>query len=627
MKGLRRVKLALGVLLVLLLGTVSSSHAQTKEASFPPDLLYELSTASGELSSPEDINYFLTRHYLELTPDQRDLLQKAILARKINDGQGSFLFQPPVQQARIVGQVFNGLISSLWPSYDEKTKKESPGVLGALANWTDAVITSPQPVTAQQMLASLNPAKRMYAQQGQPFSGLPPGYQILGAGGFSSLISEYWLIFRNFAYALLTVVLIIFGFMIMLRQNLEPRVIMTISNALPRIATALVLITFSFAISGLLIDVGRVADGVMKTAGFRGQDANHSIFSLLREFAAVGLTGIGASLESPEYVWKFDEESLDRDNPTWRCDYDPSCWSAVNFGCTDARGIPCEPYYCSLLPYGMGGKNYECKIWILSDRVDLDGWGPMPPFGPLGVPLISPTNSPAVHPCLPTDAPCNTYPPPNNSDVCPNAAYWRNTTACCNLGSGKCHGDDNAWAVPFPRVGINILEMWINRLILILISAIINLLFFITLLQTILTLLFTMITCFAMWFIYAITSPLIFMWATIPGQEDTATSWMKNFLANVLAFPVVNFAINLALAIALQYNAPGASPGAYPSILFIGPRAAVGRLVAFGIILMTPQIPTILKDVIGAKGGGKGAGLPDMTKQVKRLPIIGGLMG
>lgn len=130
-----------------------------------------------------------------------------------------------------------------------------------------------------------------------------------------------------------------------------------------------------------------------------------------------------------------------------------------------------------------------------------------------------------------------------------------------------------------------------------------------------------------MWFVYTIFSPLVFMWAAVPGQEDTAINWIKNFLASVLAFPVVNFVINLALLLAVGYNVPGTGPTNYPSLLFIGPNSLVGLLVAYGIILMTPSIPDMIKDIIGVKGGGKGAGAPDMSKQVKRLPIVGGLMG
>jgi|GEM_PF-4823644 len=598
MRGPLRLKLALGVLLVLLLGTVSSSQAQ--EQSNLVNILQREASPSLTLSTVEDINNFLTTHYMELTPDERELLQKALQARMINDGEGSFLHLPAVRQAEIVGQVINGLFSALWPTFDENGQALSPGVLGHLAGWTDAVLESPEPVTAGQMLASLNPARTRTAMAGRDnaFRDLELGTETLR--GFSDLVASYWGVCRNFAYALLTIVLVVFGFMIMLRQNIEPRVTMTITNALPRVAAALVLITFSFAISGLIVDVGRVADGLIKSSFGPSQGPNHNIYSLLKAVKDIGLTNIGASLESTEYVWEFDEDSLDADHPEWRCDYHPSCFGT---GCQQADGAPCEDFYCPQLPFG-GLKFYNCRITIF--KRDIAGY----PVD-LHIDLIDPLS----------------VPPGCGRGSLPNDDPQYRSGPCCNMYSpAKCHGDTNPWKYPFPRNWINTWEMWINRIIVIIVSSIINFLFFFTLLSTILGLLFKMITCFAMWFVLAIVSPLVFMWATIPGQEDTAGTWAKNMLANVLAFPAVNFVINLAFSLAEGYKDAANAPANYPSILFIGPKAAVGLLVAYGIFLMTPSIPDLIKDIIGVKGG-KGPGLPDMGKQVKRLPLVGGLIG
>jgi hypothetical protein len=83
--------------------------------------------------------------------------------------------------------------------------------------------------------------KPVYAQ-GIGFSGLTP---LLGM----------WKAFRNIAYLLLAVFMIFVGFMIMFRKKIDPKTVVTVQNALPRIVIALLLITFSYAIVGILIDL------------------------------------------------------------------------------------------------------------------------------------------------------------------------------------------------------------------------------------------------------------------------------------------------------------------------------------------------------------------------------------
>jgi hypothetical protein len=64
-----------------------------------------------------------------------------------------------------------------------------------------------------------------------------------------------WKGFRNLAYGLLAVVMIVVGFMVMLRKKIDPKTVVTVQNALPRIVITLILITFSYAIVGILIDL------------------------------------------------------------------------------------------------------------------------------------------------------------------------------------------------------------------------------------------------------------------------------------------------------------------------------------------------------------------------------------
>lgn len=75
--------------------------------------------------------------------------------------------------------------------------------------------------------------------------------------GYSGLfpILDIWKVFRNLTYIILVIVMIVIGFMIMFRMKLDAQTVISIQNALPNIVLTLILITFSYAIAGLLIDL------------------------------------------------------------------------------------------------------------------------------------------------------------------------------------------------------------------------------------------------------------------------------------------------------------------------------------------------------------------------------------
>ena len=75
--------------------------------------------------------------------------------------------------------------------------------------------------------------------------------------GFASLnpILELWKAFRNIAYMFFVVLFIVIGFMIMFRQRVGGQAAITAQQAIPSIIISLILVTFSYAIAGLLIDL------------------------------------------------------------------------------------------------------------------------------------------------------------------------------------------------------------------------------------------------------------------------------------------------------------------------------------------------------------------------------------
>ncbi len=76
-------------------------------------------------------------------------------------------------------------------------------------------------------------------------------------GGFEVLqpIQKLWIATRNVAYLIVSLTLIVAGFMIMLRKKIDAQTVVGIEQALPNLVITLLLITFSYAIAGFVIDM------------------------------------------------------------------------------------------------------------------------------------------------------------------------------------------------------------------------------------------------------------------------------------------------------------------------------------------------------------------------------------
>lgn len=64
-----------------------------------------------------------------------------------------------------------------------------------------------------------------------------------------------WMVFRNLAYLGLVVFFIIYGFMMMFRVNLGQKTVISVQLAIPKLIITLLIITFSYAIVGLIYDL------------------------------------------------------------------------------------------------------------------------------------------------------------------------------------------------------------------------------------------------------------------------------------------------------------------------------------------------------------------------------------
>lgn len=84
-----------------------------------------------------------------------------------------------------------------------------------------------------------------------------PAYAQSPGSGFQNLLPllPIWRAFRDFTYILFALAFVAMGFAIMFRVKLNPQVTITIQSALPRLIVGLLLITFSYAIAGFVVDL------------------------------------------------------------------------------------------------------------------------------------------------------------------------------------------------------------------------------------------------------------------------------------------------------------------------------------------------------------------------------------
>lgn len=134
--------------------------------------------------------------------------------------------------------------------FDSKTGKigfveNGGGAIGLMGNAITMLYTPPFHTGTyfQNLASNFGLVKTAHAQiTGTGFQGLLP-------------IIKLWEVFRNAVYLIFVLVFVIIGIAIMLRVHIDPRTVMTIQNQIPKIIVGIIVVTFSFAISGFLIDI------------------------------------------------------------------------------------------------------------------------------------------------------------------------------------------------------------------------------------------------------------------------------------------------------------------------------------------------------------------------------------
>ncbi len=129
--------------------------------------------------------------------------------------------------------------------YNKRANSRVSGSLVGLVNMAENATYQPVPVN---LAFYFNKEAQKLPFVGTAFAQTAGDF----TGPFLNLTYDLWKIFRDVAYGVMAVIMIIVGIMIMTRKKLNPQTAVTMQYALPRIIIALVLITFSYVIGATI---------------------------------------------------------------------------------------------------------------------------------------------------------------------------------------------------------------------------------------------------------------------------------------------------------------------------------------------------------------------------------------
>ncbi len=154
------------------------------------------------------------------------------------------IFSIPITSVEDFTKFLSRLLSqSTPPTFNDYAKLGLPGIaLGGISEIYGHPLASGRDEIGQS-LAQLNLAPPVHAQ------GYGQGYVALSA------IKPIWVASRNLSYLLMVILLIAAGFTIMFRVKINPQTVVTLQLMIPKIILTLILVTFSYAIAGLVLDL------------------------------------------------------------------------------------------------------------------------------------------------------------------------------------------------------------------------------------------------------------------------------------------------------------------------------------------------------------------------------------
>ncbi len=196
----------------------------------------------------------------------------------VNGQQTNDFITSIIRKLNIIKEIKENLASgAITPSQVDLSSISDGGLLSSLGGLTTKLATI-RPASSLDYLAYVSSNLKNHQVIDQAFAA-SPGY------GFTALspILPLWKAFRNLSYLLFAFGFILYGIMIMFRVKIDAKTAASIQLAIPKLIVTLLIITFSYAIVGFLIDISTVISAmiinILKTGGIL-DNSSISAFSI-----------------------------------------------------------------------------------------------------------------------------------------------------------------------------------------------------------------------------------------------------------------------------------------------------------------------------------------------------------
>lgn len=417
---------------------------------------------------------------------------------------------------------------------------KSGGAIGVMGNMISMLYTPPLHTGDyfQNLASNFGIAKPAIAQQtGAGFEGLRP-------------LMGLWTAFRNVVYLVFVIVFVVIGVAIMLRIKIDPRTVMTIQNQIPKIIVGILLVTFSYAIAGFLIDmmytsIYLVGNIITSSDSKMDQSITNKVATAPNPFAATNRSvGLGVAFNASTAVGGELKDMLE--TPGGRI-------------LTSIVGGVAGSFMLSALPG--------------NPTTGIKGFLSKPDWGKTITSLIK----------LPADF------LPGGKIV--SKAIEAIVTTLPGIGIGALAG---AFMGPVVISGIATLVVF--------------LILFIAMLAALFRLWFTLLMAYIQILLDVVFAPFWIIGGIIPGSPISITGWLKDIGANLAVFPVV-IAMFLLGKVFQDAIGDGGVNNFVPPLIGdrISPEAIKG-FISLGIVLITPNILNIIKTAIKAPKVDTGLG-------------------
>ncbi|HSW88071.1 MAG TPA: hypothetical protein VLG12_02820 [Candidatus Saccharimonadales bacterium] len=401
----------------------------------------------------------------------------------------------------------------------------------------------------QYMANRFGPTEHAFAQA-------PTTTKQTGGVGFTGLepLLNIWTQFRNVVYLLFVIIFVLIGIAIMLRVQIDPRTVMTVENQLPKIVIGIILVTFSYAIAGFMVDmmwlltffVVNIVGAVDPATTASGQSVtNIATLNLLQ-----GPLGFINNLF-------FVKDATGANN------------GVMNIAGAAANAIKdvvnnlitvnnTQSLTGGALPGATGTTPGTCNVW---DHI---------------VTFINPLE--------------------------PNPLGCPNQTALSSIISGNVQS--------FIEIILGAVVGWV-------LGAIGFLIILIAILITMFRVWFTLLQAFAYIILDVILAPFYILAGLIPGSSLGFGSWFRGLAANLLVFPSAVFMFVLAKVLLDAFYGGQGAPGVGGGSLFEPPligsfqgngvNSPLGAFVALAIFFATPEVLNIVRKALQVEDNGLGA--------------------